>query len=447
MTLKAAIATNRFGYGARPNDIKHAKKDPESWLINQLKPIKFNNSLPDSSEMATLFMAMRKQQKKAKKADKNTMEKMDLKGEQKYIRETSRTLLTDSINQSIVSKNSISWRLLDFFSNHFSVTAQGKIRTFAPTLESEAIGPNLLGDFEDMLLAVIKHPVMLLYLNNENSFGPDSRIGKKRGKGLNENLAREILELHTLGVDGGYKQQDVTELAKGITGWSVKNPLKESSGGFVFRSYGHQPGNRVLLGKKYSHKGIKQGKKMLLDLARHPSTAKFVCYKLAHHFISDNPQQSLVDKLVKTWTATNGNIREVMITMIKAEESWHESPEKFKTPREFVISSFRALGRKEVRSQQLISSLTQLGQQPFQAGSPAGFSDEQKSWVGSTGLMKRIDWSGMLAGYQKRRNVKKDMARTLSDTVSERTFKMVNRAESKQQAYTLLLMSPEFQRR
>jgi len=440
MTLKAAIAVNRFGYGARPGEVNEASKDPERWLINQLKPVQFSQSLPDSSEIATKIKALRKKIKKEKKSAESKS------AERKYYRETIRSLTADGITQAILSDNSINWRLLDFFSNHFSVTAQGKIKALAPTLEREAIAPNLYGNFEDLLLAVIQHPVMLLYLNNESSFGPQSRFGQKKNKGMNENLAREILELHTLGVNGGYLQQDVTELARAITGWGINNPKRNDGIGFFYRQYGHQPGRRVLLGKKYPDTGVKQGEHMLKDLARHPSTANYVCNKLAHHFISDEPDPVLVKKLVNTWTKTNGNIREVMISMIRAEESWHETSEKFKTPREFVISAYRAVGRKKLKPQNLLGSMTRLGQQPFNAGSPAGFSDEQKDWDGSSALMKRIDWSMLVSGQMKG-NVKKLMTRTLSDAVSENTFNRVSRAESRKQAYTLLLMSPEFQRR
>ncbi len=452
MTMKAVIAANRFGYGARPNEIKRASKDPEAWLISHLQPVHFNNKLPDSASLIPKVKEIQMQRKK----NKGTNDKKSAAN--KDFRKTLIALSADGIQQAIHSENSISWRLLDFFSNHFSVSANGAIlKALAPTLEREAIAPNLLGNFENMLLAVTMHPAMLIYLNNEQSFGPNSRLGKKRGKGLNENLAREILELHTLGVNGGYSQQDVTELAKAITGWSVANPKKEKGSGFKFRAYGHEPGDRILLGKKYNSKSVQrrknnsvkdveQGAKMLLDLARHPATAKFICNKLAHHFISDNPDPELVNKLIKTWQASNGNIREVMITMIRSDESWHETAEKFKTPRDFVISTFRALGRKNVKHQQLLSSLDRLGQQPFNAGSPAGFSDEQMSWDGSSALMKRIDWSVLIEGYQKK-GIKKVMANTLSTAVSDHTLQMVNRAESLKQAYTLLLMSPEFQRR
>jgi uncharacterized protein (DUF1800 family) len=441
MTIEATIAANRFGYGARPNEINLASKDPQSWLINQLQPVQFNNKLPTSAAVVTTVKEYRMQQKKDKMTG-NTKSASN-----KEFRKTIRELTADGVRQAIRSENSISWRLLDFFSNHFSVSGNGLIlKALAPTLEREAIAPHLFGNFESMLMAVVMHPAMIIYLNNERSFGPNSRLGKKRGKGLNENLAREILELHTLGVNSGYNQKDVTELAKAITGWSVINSKKEKGEGFRFRVNGHEPGERTLLGKNYANKGVNQGKLMLLDLARHPSTAQFICNKLVRHFISDTPDPKLVNKLESTWKATNGDIRKVMITLIRSKEAWQESAEKFKTPRDFVISSFRAIGRKNIKSKQLLNSLDGLGQQPFNAGTPAGFSDEKMSWDGSSALMKRIDWSLLLAGYQKK-DVKKVMSNTLSYVVSEHTFQMVSRAESRQQAYALLLMSPEFQRR
>jgi uncharacterized protein (DUF1800 family) len=315
------------------------------------------------------------------------------------------------------------------------------------TLEREAIAPNLLGSFEDLLLAVEQHPAMLIYLNNEKSFGPNSRIAKKRKIGLNENLAREIMELHTLGVDGGYSQGDVIELAKGITGWSVKNPIKERSAGFIFRPYAHEPGSRNLLGKEYGQKGIAQGQQMLRDLAMHPATAKYVCFKLAHHFVAENPPASLLNKMEMTWMKTGGNLKQVMVSLFSADEAWSASVQKFKTPREFIISTNRAIALKNIKPKALYNSLVSLGQQPFNAGSPAGFSDDESDWLGASALMARIDWSTMVSGYLKRSNAEKLMTVALGDSVSQHTYQSVMRAESRQQAMTLLLMSPEFQRR
>ncbi|MDP7591127.1 MAG: DUF1800 domain-containing protein [Litorilituus sp.] len=450
-TSKENIAVNRFGYGARGDELEQAKKDPKGWIKSQLLPISFSASIGNSSDVFIEHAKYLKQKKQFKKQGKKQISQKNTKkfNESKnYSRNLLRNLTSDTLKQAIHSSHSISWRLLDFFSNHFSVSANGRLMVgLSATLEREAIAPNLLGQFEEMLLAVEQHPAMLFYLNNEKSFGPNSRMAKKRNKGLNENLAREILELHTLGVNGIYKQADVIELAKAITGWSVKNPQKERSGGFIFRGYGHEPGIRTLLGKRYSQKGIAQGRQMLKDLAIHPDTAKYICYKLAHHFVAESPSQALLDAMVGTWLESKGNIKQVMVTMFDVDEAWLDTPQKFKTPREFVISSFRALEIKKTNKKALLNSLATLGQQPFNAGSPAGFSDDVDDWLGASALMFRIDWASMVSGYRKNINAEKVMSVALGENVSEHTFQSVMRAESRQQSLTLLLMSPEFQRR
>jgi uncharacterized protein (DUF1800 family) len=454
MSILATIATNRFGLGARPNEQKVAQQDPKNWLIKQLKvtpAVTFNLDLPDSLQISKQLAAIKKQKKIDKQAQAS-MKMQTMQAEPKnnkapnYSQQIFRQLSADTLTQAISSENSLNWRLLDFFSNHFSVTAQGAVMTaLAPTLEREAIAPHLHAKFEDMLLAVCKHPAMLIYLNNDKSAGPNSRYGKKKHRGLNENLAREILELHTLGVDADYKQTDVRELAKGITGWSITLGKQQTSG-FKFRPFWHEPGERKLLNKVYPQKNSQQGEAMLIDLARHPDTAQHLCYKLARHFISDNPQQSLVNKLVVSWQQSQGNIAVVMQALISATESWQTKLEKFKTPREFIISCYRALAINTPNGRQLHHSLTSLGQQPFKAGSPAGYSDLQQNWDGSSALMARIDWTSVLASKVKS-DSQKIMQETLADSVSERTYQIVKTAESQQQALTLLLLSPEFQRR
>lgn len=436
---RTSIAVNRFGYGAREDELKRAQQNPEEWIAERLQAISFDESLPHSNDIF-IEHAKYQQQKKNKQPIS--------KAAKSYARNTLRNMSFDTLNQAIHSPNSVSWRLLDFFSNHFSVSANGRLMVgLSATLEREAIAPNLLGNFEDMLLAVEQHPAMLIYLNNEKSFGPNSRLAKKRKKGLNENLAREILELHTLGVNGGYSQNDVIELSKGITGWSVKNPIKETGAGFVFRKNAHEPGTRRFLGKNYPQKGIEQGKVMLRDLAMHSATVKYVCYKLAHHFVAENPPISLLDKMENTWIATQGNIKQVMYSLFNADEAWIESFQKFKTPREFVISSYRALAPTKVTDKALLAVLTNLGQQPFNAGSPAGYSDDISDWLGASALMIRIDWSTMISSYRKNIDIEKLMAVVFDESVSEHTYQMIMRAESRQQAFALLLLSPEFQRR
>ena len=440
---RASIAVNRFGYGASGDELEKASSSPKDWIKSQLLPISFSSESPHSNDV---FVEHSKYQTQKKMAKKSTSPKNKMKSN--FGRMALRKMSADTLNEAIHSSNSVSWRLLDFFSNHFSVSSNGRLMAgLAATLEREAIAPNLLGNFEEMLLAVEQHPAMLIYLNNEKSFGPTSKVAKKKGKGLNENLAREILELHTLGVAGGYQQADVVELAKGISGWSVKNPTKENNAGFVFRPYGHEPGIRTLLNKKYPATGVAQGQQMLRDLAMHPATAKYVCYKLAHHFVSDTPSSLLLEKMVVTWMKNKGNITQVMHSLFDADEAWVDRPQKYKTPREFVISAQRALSLKKTNDKALLSSLVSLGQQPFNAGSPAGFSDDEKDWLGGSALMARIDWSNKVSGYLKRANAEKIMKLTFGENVSDLTYQMVMRAESRQQALTLLLMSPDFQRR
>ena len=315
----------------------------------------------------------------------------------------------------------------------------------APTLEREAIAPHVLGKFDEMLLAVVKHPAMLIYLNNEKSFGPNSKMGKK-GKGLNENLAREILELHTLGVNGGYSQNDVIELAKGITGWTVNNPKKDKDTGFKFNPAGHEPGTRTLLGKTYKQKDIKQGEAMLKDIAAHPSTTKYLCFKLARHFINDKPSASLLAALETTWLKTGGDIKQVMHTLIDSPESWLPQQEKFKSPGDFIFSTLRALQLKQMKAKHLLYSFISLGQKPFNAGSPAGYGDEHTDWDGGSALMARIDWVNSISPMSKV-NAEQVMLNSFSASLSQHSYQIISRAESRKLALTLVLMSPEFQRR
>jgi uncharacterized protein (DUF1800 family) len=224
-------------------------------------------------------------------------------------------LAVDTLSQAITTNRPLAVRLFDFFSNHFSVsTGPTPMRGLAATLEREAIGPHLGGRFVDMLLAVERHPAMLTYLNNAQSTGPGSRLGRRGARGLNENLAREILELHTLGVDGGYAQTDVRELAMAITGWSIGMPRRGEEPGFLFRVATHEPGERRVLGRRYASEGVAQGERILRDLTRHPSTQQHLCVKLARHMVADNPPPALVTAMTERWRETDGSIPEVVRT-------------------------------------------------------------------------------------------------------------------------------------
>lgn len=438
LNSKRLIAANRFCYGIVPTELAKIGDNPQAWLKAQLTPVTFNTALPTSGQMLG-YLAEYRRAKKAMKQQGKSIKPT------KAVIQRARQLSIDGTRQAIATDNSLAWRLLDFFSNHFSVTAQGRRMTaLAPTLEREAIAPNLFGSFEALLLSVIKHPAMLIYLNNDQSAGNQSKLARK-GKGLNENLAREILELHTLGVDGGYDQADVIALANGISGWSVKR-RKNNESGFFFRRAAHQPTSQTLLTIRYKQQGIAQGESMLLALARSPATAHHICYKLVQHFISDEPQPQLVATLLKRWQQTNGNIKQVMQALIDAPQAWLPAPSKYKTPRDFVISTHRLLAITNASDKQLRGALKQLGQQPFKAASPAGYSDTKEHWNGENALMTRVDWSSRLVKNLDR-NTLDNLAPWLKAQLSQHSYTLVMRAESRQHALALALLSPEFQRR
>lgn len=340
-------------------------------------------------------------------------------------------------------------RLVWFWSNHFCVSAdKGQVRALCGAFEREAIRPNIRGKFFDMLLAVESHPAMLLYLDNARSIGPDSFAGRRRGKGLNENLAREILELHTLGVRTGYSQDDVTNFAKVITGWSIV-PLKqnpERGGEFEFNPRMHQPGPQRVIDRDYEDRGFTQGRDVLLRLATHPSTARHVARKLVRHFVSDDPPQPLVDRLAKRFLDTGGDLMEVSKTLITASEAWDTPRSKLRRPTEWLVSVLRATGisPSDVRPQ--VQAQNMLGEPLWRPPAPNGFSDDSAAWM--DGLAQRLDIANQFA----RRTGDLIDPEQVADSafgplLSTDTRQTLAAAESRSQAVALLLMSPEFQRR
>jgi uncharacterized protein (DUF1800 family) len=357
-------------------------------------------------------------------------------------------------------------RLLHFWTNHFAVSAD-KLQAlgYAAGLENEAIRPNLGGRFVNLLLAVEQHPAMILYLDNQQSAGPNSQLAKlaerrrpdaQRRVGINENLAREILELHTLGVNGGYTQSDVTTFAQALTGWSLgggrgpgsRNEPQGAPGEFLFREGVHEPGAKTILGKRYTEEGYAQGKSVLEDLAKHPATAKFIATKLVRHFVNDEPPNAAVEKVAKVFRESDGHLPTVHRAVIDLAQAWQNPASKFKTPHEFVVSTFRALNFIPKQPQQVLSSFDALGQRPYTPGSPAGWPDAASSWDGPDALMKRIEWATTIGQRADARIVPSELAdQILGTTLSDHTRTAIARAASGAQALTLLLMSPEFQRR
>ena len=342
-------------------------------------------------------------------------------------------------------------RLVAFWSNHFAVSVNkgNPVRTLAGLLEREAIRPHIYGRFADMLLAVETHPAMIFFLDNQQSIGPTSRAGSRRGRGLNENLAREILELHTLGVAGGYTQADVTALANIITGWTLtpNNATDGLPGTFRFNANMHEPGNHTVLGRSYAEDGFEQGRKALADIARHPSTAQHIARKLTRHFVADEPPASMVARVAAVFRDTDGDLQAVSRAVLESPEAWSAPLTKMRSPQEFLLASARALGRKPDFGQ-ILQPLSAMGHPLWQPGGPNGFPDTNAAWASPEGLKTRLDVAASISRQSANTIDPAGLIENLfGAAVSTETRQTILRAETRYQGVALALMSPEFQRR
>lgn len=343
-------------------------------------------------------------------------------------------------------------RLVVFWSNHFCISAsKGELaRMWAGAFEREAIRPHVLGRFADMLKAVEQHPAMLFFLDNQQSLGPDSRAGQNRKRGLNENLAREIMELHTLGVGGGYTQEDVTSLARIITGWTFAGRQGKlgAPGSFAFNANAHQPGRQVLLGKTYEAAGLSQGEAALADMARHPSTANFVATKFARHFVADDPPPALVARLRDVFVRTDGDLKALALALVDSDQAWKAPLTKMRSPYDFLVASGRLLARVPEDPGGYLNNLNLLGQPLWTPAGPNGFPDTAAAWAAPEGMKLRLDVASQMGARLGPNIDPLDLLEfAAADAASTETRRTIERAESRQQALALLLMSPELQRR
>jgi len=466
MKIESAIAANRFGLGAKPGDLAVIDEDRKGWLLDQLQgPSRLSTDireLPKSADVLITVQDVRRSQRQMRDPA-NDAPAPDIV--QKYGRLVRQHYLeqTNARYRSAASSDyPFHERLVHFWSNHFAVSADKQpMPAIAGLYENEAIRPNVAGNFYDLLLACEQHPAMILYLDNQRSVGPNSTAGRRanraqrgRNVGINENLAREILELHTLGVDGGYSQDDVTTFARVITGWSIGGAADDGRfsagvpGTFEFRSPIHEPGDHEVLGKRYAQDGVRQGEAVLRDLAVHPSTARFVSEKLARHFVADVPPAALVDTLAETWLENDGELAPVYRALVDARESWSQPFAKYKSPHDFVISAMRAFNHVPEDSRFVVGALDLMGQAPFRPGSPAGWPDTANEWGGADALYKRIEWSNTVARVVGSRLSPVDLGdAVLGPVFDPQTRKAIARAESNVQGITLFLASPDFQRR
>jgi uncharacterized protein (DUF1800 family) len=368
------------------------------------------------------------------------------------IQKTFRTEALARLQRASLADCGFAERLVVFWSNHFCISANkgGLARMWAGSFEREAIRPHVLGRFGDMLKAVEQHPAMLFFLDNQQSLGPDSRAGQNRNRGLNENLAREIMELHTLGVGGGYSQEDVTSLARIITGWTFAGRQGQlgTSGSFVFNANAHEPGPQRLLGQVYENNGVAQGEAALADIARHASTAKFIATKFARHFVADDPPPALVARLQEVFRKTDGDLKALAIALVDSDEAWQAPQTKLRSPYEFLVATGRLLSRIPEDPSRYLGSLNLLGQPLWSPAGPNGFADTNAAWAAPEGMKLRLDISAQVASRLADNIDPRDLLELVAaDAASPETRRTIERAESRQQALALLLMSPEFQRR
>ncbi|MEP7243881.1 MAG: DUF1800 domain-containing protein [Gammaproteobacteria bacterium] len=493
-----AIAANRFGLGARPGELAGIGGDPRGWLVEQLKggaPLFADTGLRTSQDILAETLELRRDKREARRASRGAptetslpvqpsspgaaatdassprdmspdkpVDSRVLKPEVVKLGQLYRPIYIDEVTarlrQAVSTERPFVERLTQFWTNHFAVSIdKAAVLGLAGTLEREAIRPNVLGTFSDLLLAVEHHPAMLLYLDNHLSVGQHSRAARllarrqtERQIGINENLAREILELHTLGVAGGYSQKDVTTFAEVLTGWSIGGNTgrfnRGEPGKFTFRPEVHEPGAKTLLGKRYSEGDESEGVAVLRDVAAKPATAKFIATKLARHFIADDPPPEAVEHLAKAFVQGRGDLATVYRALVDLPAAWAQPFAKFKTPNDYVVSTFRGLQHPVQSGRGGIASFEVLGQRTYSPGSPAGWPDRGADWDGASALMKRIEWADAIGQRLGAHVSAADLAPgLLGDTLSDETRTAIARAASGAQALTLLLTAPEFLRR
>lgn len=462
MASKAvASALNRFGMGARPGGLEIPRRDPREWLLGQLETTlsagKFAR-FPGSAVYLERYYSLKSSARTASSGKSGQDSKAAPAFDRKALRQAVADESVARQMHAVTTPHGFAERIVRFWSNHFAISVDKRVAAlFAAPMEREAIRPHAFGGFAEMLLAVERHPGMLLYLDNARSVGDQSMLQQRARKnanasrrGMNENLAREILELHTLGVDAGYAQADVQELARAITGWSVARPREAHVGeeAFRFRPAAHEPGSRRMLGKVYPEAGEAQGEAILRDLAIHPATARHLAFKLARHFVSDAPPAALVERMAKAYLADGGRLDAMYRALVVDDASWSGDACKFKTPDDFVISAMRACSLDAGDMALALRLQAGLGQPVFQPRSPAGFGDVAGDWGGSDALFKRVQAAQALAERvptQASPTPVEVGEAVLGPGLDDETATALRRSESVQQGLAMLLASPAFQ--
>lgn len=486
----AAIAAHRFGLGPRPGELRTIAGDPRGWVRAQLGPQRALPApiaaLPSAEDDLLAFGRWlarrrlrgpnaRRLEERAERQGVTQQELQRLSIEEDFVqnfRERVTRAVGARLEAAIVTDTPVHERLVHFWGNHFTVsTAKPGAVALPPSFEKDAIRPHVGGRFADMLLASTKHPGMIVYLDNWLSIGPNSQAaqnpnrgrrlpGGGRPTGLNENLAREVLELHTLGVHGGYTQGDVQALAAIITGWTYERPrlhdlVSEQVAGrngaqlFEFDADAHEPGPKALLNRTYAQTGVAQGEAALAELARHPSTARFIATKLCRHYIADTPPAAAVARVERAFMQSEGDLRHTMNALVDSPETWETPFAKFKQPEEYAITLLRSANLRTLPPGAGIAALTAMGQRPYAAPGPDGWADIADAWLTADLVWKRLEFAQAYASRIARADLDPMNVgdACLGPLMSDETRTAVLRAESPAQGLALLYGAPEMQRR
>jgi uncharacterized protein (DUF1800 family) len=459
--LQAAMAATRFGLGARPGEIAEARRDPQGFLKAQIAPSRAKPGRVLSADRVLALKAFREAQaeftvaNRTRSADAEDL-RQTLNARRRALRDGFEADVLQRAVWGATTQTAFAERWFLFWANHFTVGPGSALQTATiGPFETTAIRPHVFGPFTDLLLAAETHPAMLLYLDQNRSVGPSSALaqrmaGRPAGReiGLNENLAREILELHTVGVNAGYTQADVTEFARALTGLTFRGfDATDQAGQSHFRAIAHEPGPRTVMGVRYEVEGEAQSAAILRDLTSRPETARFISRKIARHFVADDPPPGLIARLEQAWLKSDGALDQVAAALISAPEAWAPEAKKFKTPYEFLISSWRATDTAP-RAYNELAMLNAMGQRPFHAPSPEGWPEEEAAWATPDGIIKRLVWTEGFAPKAVRNRDPSDLAaQALGARLSPTTATAIARSESRDEGLALLLMSPEFQRR
>jgi len=429
MALRTAHALIRFGMG--PTGAGTPPADPSAWLLSQLQQPDSPSVGPEPNLAEGLAALREDRENKPPPGQSRSRALYQAQG-------------LAAVGRAVSTTTPFRERLVWFWTNHFTVSLRhGRCAALAGSFVADAIRPHVTGRFQDMVLAVMRHPAMLVYLDNAQSVGPDSEGGMRSHRGLNENLARECMELHTLSPASGYTQADVTAFARILTGWSIE--VNNEPQGFIFRPRIHEPGEQTLMGRTFPD-GEAGGIEALTFLANHPATHRFLATRLVRHFAADTPPPGAVRHIEGILRDTKGDLGAAAAGLVSLNDTWTPGA-KLRTPLDLVVASFRALDVPADPPPPYLGILSGLGQPLWTAPAPNGWSDIAADWSGPEAMMRRIDWAYAVSGRIGERDPMTIADASLGPLTRPETHDAMARAGSRREALTLLFTSPEFQRR